>query len=177
MPEPELLERLDGLPRLAFEGEAFRHVGPGYEPLDTDGARIRGGRWNPPESFPVLYLALGAGTAAAEFYRLAERQAMPPESLLPRRLWRYRVVLDQILDIGGALDRVGLSRGDLTADDMSRCRAVGEAAHYLGVEALRAPSATGVGEVLAVFFDRLRPGSLVEPLDFETWERLPHRPR
>ncbi len=173
MPDPELLERLDEFPRVPLEGEAFRHLGPGYEALGTDGARIRGGRWNPPESYPVLYLALSAETAAAELYRLAARQATPPENLLPRHLWRYRVRLGQVLDLTRGLERVGLAQADLVAKDMRRCQAVGEAAHDLGFEALRAPSAAGVAEVLAVSFDRLRPGSLVEPLGFETWEHPP----
>jgi len=178
MPDRTLIERLDALSRVPFEGEAFRHMGPGYGPLDAEGARIHGGRWNPPNSFPVLYFALGRDTAGAEFYRVATRQGMPPENLLPRHLHRYRVRLARVADLSDskALEQVGLSLADVRADDLSRCQAVGDAAHYLGFEAVQSPSATGAGEVLAVFFDRLGPGSAVEPLDFEVWDVLPPAP-
>ncbi len=76
MADPRLIELLDGLPRTTFDGEALRHTGPEYNPL-ASGARIRGGRWNPPDSFSVLYLALERQTAAAERTRLAQRQAIP----------------------------------------------------------------------------------------------------
>ena len=62
MPDRTLIERLDALSRVPFEGEAFRHMGPGYGPLDAEGARIHGGRWNPPNSFPVYP---GTSTATA----------------------------------------------------------------------------------------------------------------
>lgn len=175
MPDPRLIELLDELPRSSFRGDAFRHQGPGYHPLSGEGARIQGGRWNPPNSFPVLYLALDPPTAGAEFYRRAEREDRPPEDLLPRRLYRYRIELGAVLDLTGQdeLTQAGLSPTDISSDDLSRCQAVGEAAHYLGFEGIRAPSATSAGGNLAVFFDRLRSGSTVEPLDFELWEALP----
>lgn len=177
MPDPHLIELLDELPRSVFRGEAFRHQGPGYHPLSAEGARIQGGRWNPPNSFPVLYLALDRSTAAAEFYRRAEREGRPPEQLLPRRLYRYRVELEAVLDLTGrdALTHAALSPTDISSDDLSRCQAVGDAAHYLGLEAILTPSATSAGRNLAVFFDRLRSGSTVEPLDFELWEMPPRR--
>lgn len=145
--------------------------------MSGEGARIQGGRWNPPNSFPVLYLALDRATAAAEFYRRAEREGRPPADLLPRRLYRYRVELDGVLDLPDpdGLGKAGLSLTAVSSDHLSSCQAVGDAAHYLGFEAILAPSATGAGRNLAVFFDRLRPGSTVDPLDFETWEVPPAR--
>ena len=47
------------------------------------------------------------------------------------------------------------------------------AAHYLGVEGLLAPSATGAGSTIAIFTDRLVPDSSVEPRDAEVWNTLP----
>ncbi len=57
--------------------------------------------------------------------------------------------------------------GAITAHDMQATQAVGETAHYLGIEGLLAPSATGTGDVVPVFFDRLGAGSKVEPLSAE----------
>lgn len=177
MPNPELVARVDGIQRSQFAGEAFRNHGPGYGPLDTGGSRIHGGRWNPKESFPVLYLGLSPETAVAEFYRLVERQGRHPSDLLPRRLTTVDVALVRVLDltVGGSAETLGLHLHELTAEDPSPCQAVGDAAHYLGFEAVKAPSATGTGEVLAVFWDKVLPGSRVVPVSHVEWQELPPR--
>jgi len=46
---------------------------------------------------------------------------------------------------------------------------VGEAAHHCGREGIIAPSATGFGSVLAVYIDRLMPGSELHPNQEELW--------
>lgn len=164
MPAKDLVDRADALGTTSYEGAALRHVGPGHDPLATAGARIRGGRWNPPESFGTLYLALDRDTVIAEFHRLAARQGLRPGDLLPRDLHQFRVRLEAVLDLrsDNALEAVGLDLTRVRSDNRAPCQAVGEAAHYLGIEAILAPSATGSGDVLAVFFGRLRPESLVE---------------
>ncbi len=175
MPNPKLIELVDQLPRTSFSGEAFRHQGPGYPPLNAEGSRIHGGRWNPRESFQVLYLALSVTTAAAEFYRLAEHQGIEAARLLPRRLYRYEVKLSATADLTDpdACESIGLEPTQLIANDALRCQEVGEAAHYAGFEAIKAPSATGQGGILAVMFDRMKSGSSVNPIDFQTWDALP----
>lgn len=177
-PDEGLIRVIVRLPTKRISSEVFRHMGPGYSPRSGEGARIQGGRWNPPNSFPVLYLAWQRETAIAEFYRRAEREGIPPENLLPRHLHRYRVELQGVLDLTNPemADAVGLTRDAFTATDASRCQAVGDAAHYVGCEAVLALSATGIGEVVAVFSDRLRAGSIVEPLDYEVWDIPPPRP-
>lgn len=174
MADPRLIELLDGLPRTTFDGQAFRHTGLDYHPLATEGSRIRGGRWNPPDSFSVLYLALGPQTTAAELRRLAHRQAMPVASLLPRTLHTLRVSLGIVLDLRPqhVLDSLGIAEA-IRGDDMQPTQAIGEAAHYLGIEGLLVPSATSVGDVLPIFFDRLGAGSKVEPIRTEEWTELP----
>lgn len=175
MPDLALIEAVDAFPRAGYQGEAFRHLGPRHSPLSAEGARIHGGRWDPPESFPTLYLGLDRDTVVGEFYRLARRQSMPPAALLPRRLYTYRAELTHVLDLTtvGALARVALSSGDITSEDPSACQVVGEAAHYAGFEAVRAPSATGGGQVVAVFYDRLTADAVIEPVSFEEWTALP----
>ncbi|HEX9824204.1 MAG TPA: RES family NAD+ phosphorylase [Actinomycetota bacterium] len=175
MPDLPLIEAVDSFPRAGYQGQAFRHLGPRYSPLNAEGARIHGGRWNPPESFPTLYLGLDRETVVGEFYRLARHQSMPPAALLPRRLYTYRTELTGVLDLTTveALSRVGLSLDDIRSEDPSACQGVGEAAHYVGFEAVRASSATGSGEVVAVFYDRLTGDAVVEPVGFEEWTTLP----
>jgi RES domain-containing protein len=86
-------------------------------------------------------------------------------------MYRYDVALAAVLDLRDAAVRrtVRISDVDLSADDASKCQQMGECAHYLGLEGILAPSATGAGNVLAVFFDRLRADSQVRDLGYERW--------
>jgi RES domain-containing protein len=171
----ELVARVDALGATALETVAFRHVTVGANPRSGTGARIHGGRWNPPNSFATLYLGLDVETVADEFHRLARRQGLTPDAFLPRELHRFDVRLEGVLDLREADARraVDLSDRQLRGDDPGPCQEIGEAAHYVGLEGILAPSAAGPGTVLAIFLERLRPGSLLEPLSSETWETPP----
>jgi RES domain-containing protein len=175
MADPELVAKLDEVSPREFSGEVCRHAGPGIHPLNTTGAQTQGGRWNPPNSFPALYLALTHETAAAEFYRRAEGENLAPEDLLPRRLHQYRVQLSAVLDLTNVDVRnaLGISEDDITSDDRSFCNSLGDAAHYVGFEGILAPSATGAGDVLVVFWDRLKAESDVEPVSHTDWTSPP----
>jgi len=175
VPSPKLVAAIDQLDPAAYAGEAFRHQAAQYNPLSGAGARSLGGRWNPPESFATLYLAIERETVVAEFNRMAERSRRAPQDFLPRRLYRYEVRLDGLVDlrVPDAMALVGLTAEDLRDDDPTACQAVGEAAQYLGREGVIAPSATGAGTILAVYFDRLEPESVLQPLDYENWEAPP----
>jgi RES domain-containing protein len=175
MPSPHRVDAIDRIDPVPYRGEAYRHLAPRWHPLSGGGARIQGGRWNPPESFATLYLALEKPTAAAEFRRMADQIGRSPEDFVPRRLYRYRLDLQAVLDLTGERDQLpqALAELDFQGSDQHATQALGEAAEHLGREAIKAPSATGTGEVIAVFIDRLLPDSAVEPLDFETWESPP----
>lgn len=175
MASPRLVDALDRIDPLPYRGEAYRHLAPRWHPLSGAGARIQGGRWNPPESFATLYLALERGVAAAEFRRMAARVGRPPEDFVPRRLYRYRLDLRAVVDLTGQRAQLPepLAGIDFAAADPRATQEVGEAAALLGREAIWAPSAAGTGAVFAIFIDRLLPDSIVEPLDFETWESSP----
>jgi len=169
--DPRLVARIDALEPISVETQAYRHLAAGRNPLSGSGARVNGGRWNPPDSFATLYLALEQATAIAELQRLAARQRRSLEDFLPRRIYRYSVSLAAVLDLRTQTLReaVALSERDLRADDPVVCRRIGEAAQHLGLEAVLAPSATGSGIVMAVFFDRLRADSHIRDLDYEPW--------
>jgi len=175
MASSRLVDALDRIDPLPYRGEAYRHLAPRWHPLSGAGARIQGGRWNPPESFATLYLALERETAAAEFRRMAARVDRSPQDFLPRRLYRYRLDLRSVVDLTGEQAQLPepLAGLDFAAADPKATQEAGEAAALLGREAIWAPSATGTGAVLAIFIDRLLPDSVVEPLDFETWEAPP----
>lgn len=86
MPNPDLVERLDQLSTRAVDAVGYRQVSAGRQPLSGEGARIQGGRWNPRESFPTLYLGMTEQVVAAEFQRGAMRSNRSPSDFLPREL-------------------------------------------------------------------------------------------
>lgn len=171
MPNIDLVERIDRSPEATFDGQAFRHQPPHYDPLSGTGARRVGGRWNPAQSFSTLYLGTERRTATAEFERLLRQQGVSLADVLPRCLFRYEVKLRNVLDLrdSATLALVGLTEDDIAAEPRSKCQQVGEAAHHCGREGIIAPSATGFGSVLAVYIDRLMPGSELHPYQEELW--------
>lgn len=179
MIDSQLSARIQEIEPTPFAGEAFRHIAHDHHPLSGVGAQIHGGRWNPPDSFPILYLALERETTVREFYRLAERQGRDPKDFLPRRMYRYDITLAALLDLRDPATRASLELGDheLRANDATKCQQIGDSAHHLGLEGILAPSATGEGVVLAVFFDRLRADSQIRDIDHEPWTVPPSEPR
>jgi hypothetical protein len=95
------------------------------------------------------------------------------EGLLPRMLYRYEISLDQVLDLtsGGALDHLGITTAQIIGADVTVPRQIGESAHATGFQAILAPSATGVDQILAVFPELLGSGRLI-PQPLERWESI-----
>jgi len=165
-----LVRALDRLTRVRFEGRVYRQLAPGYGPLSGEGARIHGGRWNPPDSFPVLYTAPDPATCLAELARAAALQGLRPVDLLPRVLVSYEVQLSRVLDMTDAevLAALNLRPEQLLTDDLRRTRAIGAAALFVGFEAIRAESAARRGAVaLPIFITGLLADSSVEPVATE----------
>jgi len=156
-----------------YEGRVWRHLSPRHDPLSGEGARINGGRFNPPGSFPVLYMCATRPCAVAEIRRLGERQAIGVEGLLPRHLYSYDIILDLVLDLTDAEVRatVGMGLDVLTDPDWTSCQELGTTAHALGVQAILSPSATAVDDVLAVFVQQLGIGTLEPELTAE-WHSI-----
>jgi hypothetical protein len=106
---------------------------------------------------------------------------MTPEMVAPRRLLVCKVAVTEILDLRGeaSLERVGLSIDSLMSEigDDSVMSGVGRVAHQLGLHGIIAPSATGVGETLALFEQHLPADELPELIDSEVWDVLPADPR
>jgi RES domain-containing protein len=149
----------------------FRHIRPGLSPTSGAGARSLGGRWNPPASFPALYTGLAVETVEAELARLALRNNLRLADLLPRVVHTLEVRLSAVVDLRGeaSLLAVGLTMDAVLSDDLRACQEVGEAAHKLGREGILAPSATGVGDVLAIFELNLEVLSVVRSVSHVEW--------
>lgn len=155
---PSLDPRAIGLaPASSLSIVAYRNQARGFDPRSGDGARRLGGRFNPPHSFPVLYLCLTRPCVVAELTRQAERQGLSVDALLPRELFEFSADLDRVLDLTDAatLDALGIAPPDLVREDRRFTQEIGEAAHESAFQAIRSPSATGVDHVLAIFPERL----------------------
>lgn len=148
----------------------YRHCSPAHQDIGDatlEASRRVGGRFNPRAEFGALYLACDRSTALAELRRRAANLGIEPESLLPRAILSIDVAVSRVLDLTDARVRGewGLDDGTLAGDDLRPCQEVGRAARRAGYEAIRFPSATGHGVNLAIFLDRLHPGSGVQVVD------------
>jgi len=124
----------------------------------------------------------------AEAYRhLVDPVVDDPEivaHLAPRVLVTCQVGVSNVLDLRTSRARVELNLPmevltSATHDKKAyeRCRNVAGAAHQQGFHGLVAPAATGLGETLALFSDRLPPDELPELVEYALWETLPNDPR
>lgn len=157
----DLLQAIDDVGATSWSGEAYRHTAPEYPTLSGSGAAAIGGRWNPP-GVSTIYLATPVEACVAEFLQMARGQARGVQSFLPRDLHVVAVRELEVLDVTTqeAMSSLGISLTDIERSERSLCQEVGEAAHYLGLQGLLAPSATHVGYVLAAFERNVRRGQL-----------------
>lgn len=144
----------------------WRIADPGWsDPLDPAYAGRRGGRWNPPHSFPTLYLNADLVTARLNLRRFIDRWPYQPEDLrddtgpvlVGARLPRGQRVCDVHSRAGVAA--VGLPASyPFDADGApvghARCQAIGLRAYDEGLRGIHARSAQardGAGRELAWF--------------------------
>jgi RES domain-containing protein len=149
--------RLTGVTPIALDSVGYRNQAPGFDPRSGEGARRLGGRYNPPRSFPVIYLCLTRPCVVAELTTQAVRQSVQISDLLPRELWSVATALERVLDLTdeGVLNTLGVDAEDLVRPDHAFTQQIGEAAHERHLQAIRSPSATGIDHVLAVFPENL----------------------
>ncbi len=145
---------------------AFRQCHPVYAEVSEATLRAsarEGGRFNPQDEFGAVYVSLSQETAVSELRRRAHRLAVDVADLLPRTMLRLRVELERVLDLTDTriADAWGLSSAQVRSDDFASCQEVARAARRAGYEAVRFPAASGAGENVAIFLDRLHAGSTV----------------
>lgn len=82
------------------------------------------GRWQRGEELAGLYLAHEPDTVWAEWYRALAELGLPPDTRLPRDLWRFSVNLKRVADLSrrAALRAIGLPTRDLIAGSGRRSR-------------------------------------------------------
>ena len=146
--------------------EWLRVADPAWEnPLDPGFAGRRGGRWNPPDSFPVLYLNEDMLTARLNLRIFIAHWPYEPEDLrdetgpvLVECALPHRQIVCEAYTMAG-LRAAGLPEtypldGDGAAVTHRRCQRIGEGAKEAGlrgVRALCAQSRDGTGRELAWF--------------------------
>lgn len=152
------------------------------DPLDPTYAQTHGGRWNPPASFPTLYLNEDLPTARAQVTALLRGSPVDADDLddgfdlVVATLPRSQEVADALSDEG--LDALGLPdtypryrNGRPVRHDV--CQPIGDKVHEAGLRGVHARSAAtedGSGHELAWF--PARPSSratLVERLSYRDW--------
>ena len=122
----------------------------------------------PTRTEPSSPLAISSYTLA----RLTPKRA--------RTLYRVRAEANNILDlrVDAARNQVGLSLDDLTSPvgEYNACQRVAAVAHQLEYHGVVAPAATGLGETLALFRERVSITELPVVVEQEEWSQLPPRP-
>lgn len=153
--DDELVQRIDQLGATDWSGTTHRYTTARRDPLSGAGARLNGGRWNPPDIFATVYLGTPLTATIGELERLASSQGSSADRMLsvPYLLHEIAVANLSVLDLRNtdAFDRLGLTEGDVSDEDWTACQAVGHAAWFLGLGGVLAPSASGSGFVLAAF--------------------------
>lgn len=154
------------------------------DPLDPSFAAARGGRWNPPGSFPVLYLNEDLVTARTNLQLFIDGWGYGPEDLrddtgpmlVAATLPRTQAVADVHSDLGVAAAGLPASYpldGQNRPVGHDRCQPVGVTARQAGLRGVRcrcAQAVYGAGRELAWFpatsRSRARPVSVTR---FRAW--------
>ena len=180
--DPALLDCLQGLTLITFSGKIWRMARAGRDPLVATSPK---GRWDD-GSFEVIYTALSADAARAEVhFHLTRGQPVFPSQLKihlheieveARRVYAFQSV-DELVPFGVEASQFGgLDYSRLKAE-YSVTQQIGEAAHFLGCDALIVPSARWPDQNLVVIPARPRTSELKHiedhgPQDLKAWGRL-----
>lgn len=155
-----------------FYGIVYRQCAPEHTDIATTLAHNHrhGGRFNPPGEFGAIYVSVERATALRELARQAAFLGFVIDELLPRTMLRLRLHVRRVLELTdeSVCHAWGLSGSDMSQISHDDCWEIARAARRSGYEAVSFCSATGNGVCLAVFMDRLSPGSSLEVEDAET---------
>ncbi len=174
-----------------WKGDLFRYALPKWstreELLTGKGARKKGGRWNPIDSFATVYLSTEPETALAEALANNRRAGIPVSQAMPLMATAVEVSLSRVLDLTEAVARriLDLTKKRLdaeqwwllrSADPEAYTQAVGRLALGLGLEGLLLPSTARPGGVnLAYFPDNHVLGSTLEIVNADELPPFPKK--
>jgi hypothetical protein len=165
-----------------------RHASATIDPERVLDGYAAYGRWGTRDGFPVLYLGQPTDSVIVEAYRHLVDPVEDPAmrgQISPRVLVSCQIAVTNVLDLRspGARLQVGITLEQLLADVNNRaayeaCQEISQIAHQLGRHGIIAPAATGRGETLALFPDRLPVSERPRRSANDTyWATLPADPR
>ena len=183
MKHRELLAAISDLEPARIQGRFERHSSLRWEELRASAA---GGRWGARRAYEVLYLGRPRDSVVVEAYRhliddeLDDSRALAA-AVLERRLITCEVDVPDVLDLRAPAAHAALSLGprQLASEvgDYAPCQAIGAAAHQLGLSGIIAPSASNLGETLALFTANLPVEHWPTVVARDIWRGLPSDPR
>jgi RES domain-containing protein len=160
-----IIDFLEAIPKQPFEGSAWRVVRSDRDPLRGSSPK---GRWDD-GSFDVLYTSLKADGAVAEVnFHLARGQPLFP-SQMEFRLFELDVRLlqaitlpnrDSLANLGIDMSNYGSLGYARKEEEYAISQMTGEAAHFLGADALVVPNARLPCTNAVLFLDRMAPAQI-----------------
>jgi hypothetical protein len=159
----ELLDRLDGLPKEAFDGRVFRATRQNLDPLASSSS---GGRWMPNGGASVLYTSLQREGALAEIsFHWSQMSPRPTKPVLVHTLG---VIAHRTLKLVRAdLSVLGVPEDVYPTVNLRRTQEIGAAVEFLGCDGLIAPSARWQCDNLMLFTDSMGDSASLELLSSE----------
>ena len=166
--DPELLDRLDALPKETFSGEVFRGTRQSLDPLASS---YSGGRWMRRDGAGVLYTSLAREGALAEIsFHWGQLTPRPTRLVM---LHTLRVVANRTLRLVRVdLETLGVPERVYGGVNMPRTQEIGAAVEFLGCDGLIAPCARWACDNLILFPDRMGMDATLEVVKSETVEWL-----
>ena len=170
----ELLDEIDQLPMISIQETVCRVIRSGSDPLLC---RTSSGRWGP-RDLEILYTAKDPDGAVAEMYFHLSRQPVFP-SKVRFTLNEIEVRTRQTLKFSslGELETLGVDQDGYSGLLYERTQKIGDAAAFLGVDGIIAPSARWDGLNLVIFCDNLNPEDLAlvssREIDWTGWRKNP----
>ena len=168
--DPDLLDRLDALPKETFGGEVFRGTRQSLDPLASS---YSGGRWMRRDGVGVLYTSLAREGALAEIsFHWGQ---LTPRPTKPVMLHTLRVAAHRTLKLVRAdLESLGVPESVYGGVNMPRTQEIGAAVEFLGCDGLIAPCARWSCDNLILFPDRMGMDATLEVVtsevvDWVTW--------
>lgn len=175
--DSDLIEAVEASSREAFDGNVWRVVRTGRDPLQGSSP---GGRWDD-GTFDVLYTSQDADGALAEMYfHIMRGQPVFPSEMV-FHLFELHVALGRALRLAdmAALEKIGVEAGSYGAlgfsrkqEEYRRLQEIAEAAHFLDFDGLIVPSARWECRNIVLFTDRVPPEAVKISNDLGTVDWL-----
>lgn len=175
--DSDLIDAVEASSREAFDGNVWRVVRTGRDPLQGSSP---GGRWDD-GTFDVLYTSQDADGALAEMYfHIMRGQPVFPSEMV-FHLFELHVALGRALRLAdmAALEKFGVEAGSYGAlgfsrkqEEYRRLQEIAEAAHFLDFDGLIVPSARWECRNIVLFTDRVPPEAVKISNDLGTVDWL-----